>query len=377
VGGPRIFLSAGEPSGDLHGGEVAEALTRLLPDAELVGLGGDRMAEAGVELLAHVDDLAVMGFTEVASRIPYFLGLLRRLKAHMRQSRPDLVLPIDYPGFNFRLCRQARSAGLRILYYIAPQVWAWRRHRARVLAELVDHLAVILPFEEPIFARHGAKVSFVGHPLLDTEPPAGSREAFCRSVGVESNRPVLAIFPGSRKQEVDRHLSIFTEAAREVARYVPETQPVIAEGSSIPESLYAAVSYPRTRDAWGLLHHADAAIVKSGTSTLQAALSGTPMVVAYRMSGLSFALARRLVRVPHVGLVNLVAEERIVPELLQDEATPAALCDAILPFVDAGHPARAKAVADLGLVRDRLRAPDGGRAADRVAALAADLIARG
>jgi lipid-A-disaccharide synthase len=374
VPGPRIFLSAGEPSGDLHGGEVAEALKRIWPDASLVGLGGARMAEAGVELLAHVDDLAVMGFTEVVGRVPYFLGLLRRLKSHMREVRPDLVIPIDYPGFNFRLCRQAKADGLRILYYIAPQVWAWRRHRARILAGLVNHLAVILPFEEPIFARQGAKVSFVGHPLLDTEPPAGTRQAFCAQVGLDPDRPVLALFPGSRKQEVERHLRIFVEAADEVIRYVPATQPVIAEGSAIPGSHYASTSFARTRNAWGLLHHAEAAIVKSGTSTLQAALAATPMVVAYRMSRLSFALARRLVRVPHVGLVNLVAGERIVPELLQDEATPAALCDAVLPFVDPAHPARGRALADLGRVRERLRAPDGGRAADRVAALAADLI---
>jgi len=377
VPGPRIFLSAGEPSGDIHGGEVAEALKRIWPQASLTGLGGDRMAQAGVELVAHVDDLAVMGFTEVAGRVPYFLGLLRRVKKLMRQERPDLVIPIDYPGFNFRLCRQARSDGLRILYYIAPQVWAWRKHRARILADLVDHLAVILPFEEPIFTRYGAKVSFVGHPLLDTEPAAGTKQAFCDAMGLDPARPVLAVFPGSRKQEVERHLAVFEEAANEVMRYVPGVQPVIAEVSAIPESHYSATKFARTRDAWGLLHHADAAIVKSGTSTLQAALAGAPMVVAYRMSGLSFALARRLVRVPHVGLVNLVAGERIVPELLQDEATPAALCDAILPFVDPTHPARARALADLSRVRERLRSPDGGRAADRVAALAADLIEGG
>jgi lipid-A-disaccharide synthase len=374
VAGPRIFLSAGEPSGDLHGGEVADALKRIWPEAKLVGLGGDRMARAGVELMAHVDDLAVMGITEVAGRVPWFLKLLRRLKTSMRRERPDLVIPIDYPGFNFRLCRQSRADGLRILYYIAPQVWAWRKHRARILADLVDHLAVILPFEEPIFSQHGAKATFVGHPLLDTEPAMGPRPAFCETIGLDAERPILALFPGSRKQEVERHLRIFEDAATEVMRYVPGVQPVIAEGSAIPATHYSGSPFARTRETWDLLHHADAAIVKSGTSTLQAALAGTPMVVAYRMSALSFALARRLVRVPHVGLVNLVAGERIVPELLQDEATPAALCDAILPFVEPAHPARPKALADLGRVRERLRSPDGRRVADRVAAIAAELI---
>jgi lipid-A-disaccharide synthase len=374
VAGPRIFLSAGEPSGDLHGGEVAESLKRIWPEARLVGLGGDRMAKAGVELVAHVDDLAVMGFTEVAGRLPYFFGLLRQVRRLMRRDRPDLVIPIDYPGFNFRLCQHARADGLRILYYIAPQVWAWRKHRARVLAGLVDHLAVILPFEEPIFAQYSTKVSFVGHPLLDSEPVTGTRMSFCDGLGLDPERPVLALFPGSRKQEVERHLRVFQDAATEVMRYVTGVQPVIAEGSAIPGSHYAGIPFARTPDAWDLLHHADAAIVKSGTSTLQAALAGTPMVVAYRMSRLSFALARRLVRVPHVGLVNLVAGERIVPELLQDEATPAALCDAILPFVGPRHPARRKALDDLARVRERLHSPDGQRASDRVAAIAAELI---
>lgn len=372
---PHVFLSAGEPSGDLHGGAVAAALRERWPDARLTGLGGPRMAAEGVELLAHVDDLAVMGFSEVAGRLPFFLRLLRRVRGFLRSERPDLVLPIDYPGFNFRLARAARDEKLRTLYYIAPQVWAWRRHRARVLAQLVDHLAVILPFEEEIFAPLGGRVTFVGHPLLDVEPVTNDRSVFARSCGIEPDRPIVALFPGSRIQEVDRHMAVFADAAREIQRYHPSAQPVIATGGSIPESRYATVPFARTSDAWQLLHHAEAAIIKSGTSTLQAALAGTPMVVAYRMSRMSYALARRLVRVPHVGLVNLVAGERVVPELIQDDATPAALCDAIVSFVDRSHPARARVVADLSTVRNRLRPPDGVPAARRVAELAAGLIA--
>jgi lipid-A-disaccharide synthase len=376
MSGPKIFLSAGEPSGDLHGGAVAEALRRRWPDARMYGLGGPRMAAAGVELMAHVDDLAVMGLAEVAKHLPYFLRLLRQVRARLRTDPPDLVLPVDYPGFNFRLCRLARDVGRPVLYYIAPQVWAWRRRRARTLAQLVDRLAVILPFEEALFAANGARTTFVGHPLLDAEPEPALRADFCATLGLDPARPILALFPGSRVQEVQRHVDIFAAAAKETLVYQPDVQPVIAAGGAIPAGQYATAPYPRTLDSWGLLQHAQAAIVKSGTSTLQAALCRTPMVVAYRMSPLTFSVARRVVHVAHVGLVNLVAGERIVPELLQNEATPAALSDAILPFCDPSHPARARATADLELVRARLRPREGtASVAERVVALAAELLA--
>jgi lipid-A-disaccharide synthase len=375
VAGPHIFLSAGEPSGDLHGGAVARAIRQRWPDARMLGLGGPNMQAAGVELLAELDDLAVMGLAEVAGRLPFFMGLDRRVRAQLRREPPDLVIPIDYPGFNFRLCHHARAIGRRVLYYIAPQVWAWRKRRARTLARVVDRLAVILPFEEALFASYGARTVYVGHPLLDAEPPRVSREAFCATIGADAQRPILALFPGSRVQEVERHIDVFTQAAKEVSVYHPNVQPVIAAGSAIPESYFAGSTLPRTGDAWGLLQHAEAAIVKSGTTTLQAALCRTPMVVAYRMNPLTFRVARRVVRVPHVGLVNLVAGDRIVPELLQDEATPIALCEAIVPFVDPQHPARTRALADLQRVRERLRAHNGeASVAERVVALAAELI---
>jgi lipid-A-disaccharide synthase len=359
----------------VHAAAVAEALKRRWPNVRLYGLGGEHLAATGMELLAHVDDLAVMGLSEVAGRMPYFLGLLRRVRERLRRDPPDLVIPVDYPEFNFRLARYAHEIRRPVLYYIAPQVWAWRRKRARTLARLVDRLAVILPFEETLFAAHGANTAFVGHPLLDTEPTSSSRESFCATLGLQADRPILALFPGSRVQEVERHLGVFVDAAKEAARYRPEVQPVIAAGIAIPAPMFAGVPFPLTSDAWELLHHAGAAIVKSGTSTLQAALARTPMVVAYRMSRFSFSVAKRLVRVPHVGLVNLVAGDRVVPELLQDEATPVALCEAILPFIDPAHPARSRAVADLERVRAKLTPPNGSASvADRVAALAAELL---
>lgn len=372
---PRIFLSAGEPSGDLHGARVAESLRRRWPGAQLFGLGGDRMAAAGVQLLAHVDQLAIMGFVEVVRHLPYFIDLMKTVKHTLHERRPDLVLPIDYPGFNLRLARHARDRSIPVLYYIAPQVWAWHRSRMKQLARNTDRLAVILPFETELFRAAGANATFVGHPLADQPPPVGTRQQFLSDLKVDPGRPVLALFPGSRAQEVERQLGTFVDAAEVVRARMPDVQPVLAESAAVPSSTYEAAPFARTKDGWALLHHARAALVKSGTSTLQAALAGTPLVVTYRVHPVTFFMAERLVRVPHVGLVNLVAGERIAPELLQNEATPERLASALLPLLDEDSAERRKAIAGLERVRDLLAPEDAERsAADRVAELAAELI---
>ena len=333
------------------------------------------MRAAGVELLAHVDQLAIMGFVEVLRHLPYFVDLMRTVKRVLGARRPDLVLPIDYPGFNLRLARHARSRDIPVLYYIAPQVWAWHRSRMKQLARNTDRLAVILPFETELFRAAGANASFVGHPLLDQSAPAVARVEFLRGLGVDPDRPVLALFPGSRAQEVERQLDVFVAAATAVQSRRPDVQPVLAESAAVSPATYAAAPFPRTRDGWALLHHAHAALVKSGTSTLQAALSGTPLVVTYRVHPVTFFMAQRLVRVPHVGLVNLVAGERIAPELLQDDATPERLAAALLPLLDEDSAERRTALAGLARVRERLAPPDAERStAERVTDLAAELM---
>ena len=371
---PRIFISAGEPSGDLHGAAVARALKQRWPNAQLYGLGGPRMAAEGVKLLAHVDDLAVMGFAEVLGRLPYFIDLLSNMRRRLRLDQPDLLIPIDYPGFNLRLARSARRYNIPVLYYIAPQVWAWHRSRIHELAESASTLALILPFEEKLFRQAGANAHFVGHPLADTPRPTRSREEFCATIGVDAAKPILALFPGSRQQEVSRHLVPFTGAARRVVAERPAVQPVIAAGAGLDAASYGGSKLPRTADAWELLHHARAAIVKSGTGTLQAALAGAPLVVAYRTSSLTYAIARHVVEVPHVGLVNLIAGERLAPELIQDDVTGEKLAAAVIPLLDDGGE-RERALRGLSRVRDLLHAPAGSaRTADRVAELAAELI---
>lgn len=335
-----------------------------------MGLGGARMAAEGVELLAGLDDLAVMGFAEVLSRLPFFLRLRRRVFEQLEEARVDLVVPIDYPGFNLRLARRARARGTPVLYYISPQVWAWHASRARDLARDTDRIAVILPFEQEFLGRAGASAVFVGHPLLDVPPPAGVRREWIEAQGLDADQPVLALFPGSRAQELKRHLRLFEEAAARVQAIVPSVQPVIGAAADLPEAAFLDARSHRSDEPRALLHFADVALVKSGTSTLEAALAGTPFVVAYRTNPVSYALARRLVSVPHIALPNLVADERIVPEHVQQEATPDALAAALVPLLGE-TPERARQIAGFARVRARLGSAGVG---ERVAAIAADLL---
>lgn len=369
---PRILLSAGEPSGDLHGAALAREIRRRWPAATLYGFGGDLMKAAGVELWAHADQMAVMGFVEVARHLPFFLSLLWKTRDDLRADPPDLIIPIDYPGFNLRLARYAKELRIPVLYYIAPQVWAWHRSRMAQLASHADHLAVVLPFEAKLFREAGAAVTFVGHPLLDQPPSAQTRDSFCASHSLDSARPIVALLPGSRQQEIRHHAGVFVAAARLLQRELPEVQPVIAQAPGIPAEAFADAGYPLVRSSGDLLTFAHAALTKSGTSTLECALSLTPMVIAYRMNPVSFFIARNVVEVEHVGLVNLIAGERVAPEFLQDDATPEALARALVAIVRPG-PDRAHHLAALRTVREKL-AGDARGAAVHVADIVADLL---
>lgn len=372
---PTIFIAAGEPSGDLHGAGLARALRRRFPGARLLGLGGSRMAAEGVELLARLEDLAVMGFVEVLRHLPFFLDLKRRVFSALESERVDLVVPIDYPGFNLRLARRARERGIPVLFYISPQVWAWHASRTRDMARDTDVVAVVLPFEERFLRERGVNAVFVGHPLLDLPPRTDTRAGWATAAGLDPDRPVLALFPGSRPQEIRRHLELFSEAAARVTARDPAVQPVVGVPGDIDRGVYAGARWPLVPGASGLLEYADAALVKSGTTTLETALAGTPGVVAYRMNALSYAMARRLVKVPHIALANLIAEERVFPEFVQDEATPETLAAAILPLLDPDSAERRAMTAKLASIRERLREGAGeGGAAERTAAIAARLL---
>jgi lipid-A-disaccharide synthase len=371
VSKPRILLSAGEASGDLHGAAVAAALRQLYPDAEMIGLAGPRMAKAGVLPIVEFERLGLVGFVEVISRLPFFLGLRRQMRRRLAERPPDLVIPIDYPGFNLWLAGQAHRRGIRVLYYIPPQLWAWRPSRARILAQKADRVAVVFPQEEPFLREFGVEAVFVGHPLLDCLPGWESPAEAIAALGADPRRPILGLLPGSRPHEVRRLLTPFLAVAQEVVRRRPQVQVLVATAPEVPLHYYdAASAHPLVPDAARLLSAATAVLTKSGTTTLQAALLETPSVIAYRVHPLSYLLARRLVRVQSIGMVNLLAGRRIVPEFVQDLPVER-MADALLPLLEPGSPEREAMVAALREVGGMLGEPG---AAQRVARLAAALL---
>ena len=364
------MILAGEPSGDQHAARVAHALRERWPQCRLVGTGGERMAEAGVDLMAGLADLAVMGFVEVLAHLPFFWRLERDVTRVVESGEIDLVIPVDYPGFNLRITQKAWVAGVPVLYYIAPQVWAWKAGRTARLSRAADRVAVILPFEEEIFRDEGGRAEFVGHPLLDRDPDVPSRKVFCDAHGLDEDREILALFPGSRPQEIRRHLDAFLEAGVRLRRERPGLQLVLAEAEGLPLDIPGEAEATTVGEGTALLTHARAAIVKSGTSTLEAALAGTPFVVAYRTHAWTYWLARRLVRVDHVALANLVAGSTVVPEILQGDVTAQALARATTPMLEEGED-RAQVLQGLSRVRERLGGPGASR---RVAAMAGEVL---
>jgi lipid-A-disaccharide synthase len=364
------MIVAGETSGDLHGAKVAAALNRLDTGVRMVGVGGDRMEAEGVELLQHVRSLAVLGATEIIRHIPRHYMLLRKLRARMQGGGVSLLVVMDYPGFNLRLARAAHEAGVPVLYYITPQVWAWGSGRLPQMAKVITRAAVILPFEEALLRGHGIDATFVGHPLLDRAMELPSREEARTRLGLQGHSPVLAMFPGSRAQEIRRHLEDFVATGQLLQERVSGLRVVVAGAPGI-EIDASVCPFPVIRgESFALLRAADAALCKSGTTTLEAAVADCPHVVAYRTSRLTYELGRRLVKIPWIGLVNVVAGREISREFLQDALQPKALADALEPLLHPESATRRTARADLAAVRGQLGAPG---ASERVARIALEM----
>jgi lipid-A-disaccharide synthase len=395
---PRILIVAGEASGDDHAARLVAAIREVAPQAEFFGVGGEALCAQGVRILTPASELAVVGLLEVVSRLPAVWRALAAIGRTLKTARPSLAILVDFPDFNFWVARLAKYYRVPVLYYISPQVWAWRTYRVRTLARLTDRLVVIFPFEADFYRERGLPVAYVGHPFRETLPPLPDRRIFLTGHGLDPERLTIALLPGSRESEIARHLPTMLQAAALVHRSIPLTQFLLPLASTAPVELVEHM-VGRFADSWGegtetvgaglkpaptastragpplkilpglayqALGAAHLAVVASGTATVEAALAGTPTVIVYRLSPLTFQVGRRLIRVEHVGMANLLAGERLFPELIQEDFTPARLAQEVLSLIV--DPERLAAIRrGLAQVIRRLGGPGASRRTARVA----------
>jgi len=375
----RLLISAGEASGEMYGAQLVEALRRRVPSLVCFGVGGECMQAAGCELIVQSKDLAVVGITEILPRLPKIYGEFRKLVRAIDERKPQAAVLIDSPAFHFKVARELHRRGIPVIYYVAPQLWAWRSGRVRLVRRYFKKALVIFPFEEQWYRERGVDAEFVGHPLADVEDPPASREEFLKKEALDSNKPIIALLPGSRRKEVWMNLRQMLRAADILGCDYQYLLPVASTLDPLWVGTVVDKVHPDhdfdlsfTEDTRAALAHARAAVVASGTATVEAAMMGTPMVVVYRVSPLTWALGRPLVHVKNFAMVNLIAAEQIVPELIQGNFTAENVAAKLREILPDG-PAREKMERDLAHVRARLRSGDDPRSA---AERAADAVLR-
>ncbi len=333
----KILLVAGEVSGDLHGSHLVEAIQRIEPEVQFSGVGGEGLERRGVKLLYPSHSLSVVGITEVFVKLRTILKALRGLKRSLEREKPDLVILIDFPEFNLRLAKIAHRRGIPILYYISPQVWAWRPKRIRLIAQLVRKMVVLFPFEVPLYEAAGVDVEWVGHPLLDIVKPTLPKEKAYQQFGLDPKQRTIGLLPGSRSHEVERLLPPLLASAHLLQKEIPDLQFVIPLAPGLPKTILSSrmknISVPVKvveGFTYDVMNLSDLLITASGTATLEGAILGKPMIIIYKVSFPSYWIGRALIRVDHIGLVNLVAEKEIAPELIQKDVHPQRIADEAL-----------------------------------------------
>lgn len=374
-----LLLSAGEASGDMYAARLAVALKQRM-DVALFGMGGPQMRAAGVEIITDYSEVSVVGITEVLKRLPSLRRAMRRLVDEAERRHPPLAILTDFPGFHLRLARKLRPKGIRNIYYICPQFWAWRPWRANLVRRRFALALCIFHFEEKFYADAGVPVKFIGHPLVGNVKPTLTRELFCRKYGLEEEKPILTILPGSRRGEIAHHVPVLVEALAEMGRTLPGSFGVVVGVAPGLDLKQVKAMFP-TRlqakfiedDTYNALAAADLAIVSSGTATVETALLGKPMIVVYRLSPLTARLAKPLVKTKFFSMVNLIAGRAVVPELIQDDFTPRRLAEVVARLLSASEEGK-KNVEEIcrGLaeVREQLGPPGAvERAADAIVAL--------
>ncbi|HMD77587.1 MAG TPA: lipid-A-disaccharide synthase [Terracidiphilus sp.] len=387
---PTIFISAGEASGEHYGALLIEALKKQLAaagqSAEFFGMGGQRMAAAGLERVVRSEDMAVMGLTEVVRHLPRIWREFRRLKQAVRQRPPGVAVLIDFPEVHFRLARELHRLGVPVIYFVSPQLWAWKKRRIRLVRKYIRKMLVIFPFEEPFYREQRVEAEFVGHPLAELPLPAVSRAEFAAQNGLDPAKTWIGLLPGSRPREIRDHLPQMLKAARELAargmtgdyEFVVPLAPTLnaaqrEEVQLLAQAYGASLPVRLAEDARTALLHARASVVASGTATVEAALIGNPFVVVYRVSPLTYAIAKRLVTVPHVAMANLIAGKRVVPELIQHDFTATNIVQQIERLLPEGAP-RQSMMEELARIRGLLSKRSAGGAIDRVAAVTLDML---
>jgi lipid-A-disaccharide synthase len=380
---PKIFISAGEASGEYYGTLVIEAILLLQPQADFFGLGGRRMEALGFRPIVRSEDVAVMGITEVVRHLPRIYREYRRLRASVAAERPDIAILIDFPDVNLSLARRLKQLGVSVIYFVSPQLWAWKKYRIRSVQRCVDRMLTIFPFEERFYHDHGVDAEFVGHPLAERELPTVTRDEFATQNGLDPAKTWVGLLPGSRGKEIRLNLPEMVQAAAMLGPEVefllplaptltgPQRNHIRALLAELLKSDPKAPNIIVVEDARAVLYHARASIVASGTATVEAALIGNPFVVVYRISPLSYAVAKRVVSVPHVAMVNLIAGKRIVPELIQGDFQATEVVSQLRLLMDDGEP-RARMQANLRRVGEMLRADQS--AVGRVAQITCEML---
>ncbi|MGD1151703.1 MAG: lipid-A-disaccharide synthase [Syntrophales bacterium] len=373
----RIMIVAGEASGDLHGGNLVQAMHKIDPEIRFYGVGGRNLKEAGVELIADAADMAVVGLTEVVSKLGMILKVMAQLKASLKKDRPDLLILIDYPDFNLPLARAAKKYGVKVFYYISPQVWAWRRGRIGKIKKIVDRMAVILPFEANLYREAGVDATFVGHPLLDVVRTKYPRKEALRRFDLREGVTTVGILPGSRQSEVTRLLPVMLGAAAIIKEKIKPVQFVLPLADTLDIAFVSQIiaKYPVAvrlipNEVYDVIGCTDIAMVASGTATLETALMETPMIIIYKVSAPSYYVGKMVIDVDHIGLVNIIAGKEIVPELIQFEASPEKIAAEVMDIL-AAKERMERIKAELKKIRDMLGSHG---AAERVARLAYDMI---